>query len=315
MPRWTLDEADEEARLANAIATKLEISVGEARRLITDDLVRVDGKRAKKGQRVGPGTTLDVKAEIRAGERTRDLAAQPDRSVLLDFIYEDELMLAVNKPEGLASHPLRAGELGTVANAIVAHTPVCAAASIDPREGGLCHRLDRGTTGVLIAAKTRAAWTALRASFSEGDVEKTYWAITEGIPDTAAEERIVVDVPLVTRGGTARALPGDPDALFARTELRVLLSGRGFALVEARARTGRMHQIRAHLAYLGHPLVGDTRYGAKSITRVPNDEALLHARGITIPHPIDGWRMSIAAPVPPGRRQLIELLLGVPLPT
>jgi 23S rRNA pseudouridine1911/1915/1917 synthase len=309
MPTWVVGSRDDGARLDAAIAAHLHISVAEARRLIADNLVRVGGRPAQKGNRVCMDDEIEVRAEIRPGERSYDHVPTPDHSLLLEVVYEDEALVAINKPAGIDCHPLRAKDRGTIAHALLARWPSCATASEDAREAGLVHRLDRGTTGVLIAAKHRAAWEAVRAAFGRQEVDKTYWALVEHW----LEGPTVIDAPLHTRGGTARVDRVSPDALPALTRVRPLVSGRVCSLVEATTHTGRLHQIRAHLAHVGHPLVGDQQYGAGHFDGVPPDEAILHARAVSLPHPNDGWKLTIAAPLPVGRKALIERLLGAPI--
>ncbi len=298
-------EDDAGQRLDAFVAQRLSVSANRARRLIEAGHVRVDGKLGKKGQVLARG------AEITAPEPDALQASpvpQPDAP--LTILYEDHQLVVVDKPAGWPSHPLHPRELGTVANALVARVPACTTASVDPREGGLVHRLDAVTSGVLVAAKTREAYLAMRAAFSDGKVSKTYWALCDGVP---ARATATVDAPLLTRGGIAKISYDDANALSARTDIRVLLTGPDVTLIEATAHTGRLHQIRAHLAYLGHPLVGDLRYGAKVREGVP-EQAMLHACAIELPHPTEGRLLRVVAPVPADRVTLFERLLGRPLP-
>ena len=310
MPTWkvALDEAGK--RLDNVIASHLGVSVREAKRLIADKLVRVDGTLAKKGDHARLDATIRVQAEVRAGEKSFDHVPAPNPTLLLDVVYEDDAILAVNKPPGISSHPLREHERNTVVNAIVARCPACAEASEDAREGGLVHRLDRSTSGVLIAAKQRAAWTALRETFTRHDADKIYWALVEGTVD----QPLALDEALVTVRDHARVAKAGEEGLDARTRVRALVRGKRYTLVEALTNTGRLHQVRVHLANAGHPLVGDKLYGAKSIEGVP-DEALLHARAVSLPHPVDDWLLTISAPMPAARRAIVERVLGEKLPS
>lgn len=303
MQRWRVAEAGQ--RLDAFIAKMLSVSGNRARRLIEAGHVRVDGKLAKKGQLLSPGS------EVTGPEpEALQTAPVPQPDAPLVILYEDDRLVVVDKPAGWPSHPLHPREIGTVANALVARVPACAMASIDAREGGLVHRLDAGTSGALVAAKTREAYLALRAAFSDGEVHKTYWALVEGRPTRAT---MAIEAPLITRGGLAKIDYEDEDALPARTELRVLETGPDVSLVEATAHTGRLHQVRAHLAHLGHPLVGDFRYGAPPRDAVPQ-QAMLHASSIVLPHPADGRSLRVTAPVPVERRTLWEALLGRVLP-
>jgi 23S rRNA pseudouridine1911/1915/1917 synthase len=307
---WVIGEEALGLRVDAAIAAGLEVSVNEARRLLESGRVTIDGRPAKKGSRLRLGALVEVKNWQGHEAHARARRPVPEPDLLLDVLYDDEAMVAVDKPAGWPTHPLLPLERGTVANALVARYPACAEAAPDPREGGLVHRLDLGTTGVLVAAKTTAAYARLREAFSAGEVDKVYWALVHGTPAAHA----IIDAPLVTKSGTAKIAPHDPDALPARTEVRLLVAGNGHALIEAHARTGRLHQVRAHLAHLGHPLVGDARYGAPASDRPLSEHAVLHARAVTLPHPIDAWRVTIAAPYPRVRRALAEKLLGQPIP-
>ena len=153
---------DAGTRLDALVSRRLGVSVGEARRRIEAGAVRVDGRRARKGTTLSAGARVTIEPIATAG------AVVGDGSAAVTFLYQDPSLIAIDKPAGMPSHPLRAGERGTAANAIVARYPECAAASEDPREGGLGHRLDTATSGVLLAARDRAAWLALRASLGDG---------------------------------------------------------------------------------------------------------------------------------------------------
>ena len=161
------------------------LTMAGARRLIAAGAVRVDGRVARKGDRVSSGQTVDVDdAAVRAGAPR----VEPDGTVAGGWLYVDDALVAIDKPAGVPSHPLRAGERGTAANALVARFPECATASADAREGGLGHRLDNETSGVLLAARSRAAWEALRAELGAPTCEKTYLAeILGASPDAGVE--------------------------------------------------------------------------------------------------------------------------------
>ncbi|HEY1556026.1 MAG TPA: RluA family pseudouridine synthase [Kofleriaceae bacterium] len=233
--------------------------------------VRVAGKRAKKGDRVAAGDEIELEREpVTAAER-RPLA---DASLPLDVLVERADWVAVAKPAGVPSQPLRAGELGTIANALAARWPECAGLGDDVRDGGLVHRLDIGTSGVLIAARTEAAYRALRDAFHGGGVAKEYLAITCGRP--VARE---CDAPLAQRGDHVRI--DYNDGLPAVTTFEVVRASPTHALVRCRAQTGRMHQVRAHLAHVGAPIAGDTRYGGAALAGI--DGFFLHAATLQLP--------------------------------
>ena len=280
--KLTIDAAD---RVDKALARFYpEAGRKQLAQLFADGAVRVNGKRASKGDRVAAGDVVDLAREPASGAQLRP---SPDPDVPLVILAERSELVAVGKPAGVPSQPLRAGELGTMANAIAFRFPECVAIGDDPRDGGLVHRLDIGTSGVLIAARTPEAHRALRAAFGAGMVIKHYLAITDGRP--VARE---CDAPLAQRG--KRAVVDLAEGLPAYTEITVEHTLPGHALVRCIARTGRMHQVRAHLAHVGAPLSGDALYGGAPLAG--HDGFFLHAERIALP--LGGEPMVVAAPIP-----------------
>jgi 23S rRNA pseudouridine1911/1915/1917 synthase len=245
--------------------------------------VRIRGKRAKKGDRVVPGDEIEVLREPVWGDALRPIA---DPDVALEILLETAELVAVTKPAGIPSQPLRAGERGTVANGLAARYPECAALGDDPRDGGLVHRLDVGTSGVLVAARTEATYRALRDAFGKGGVAKTYLAITDALP--VARE---CEEPLAQRGD--HVVVDHTDGLAAHTVFAIERAGGQHALVRCTAHTGRMHQVRAHLAIVGAPITGDVLY--KGLPLAGIDGFFLHASTLELPGPT-----KIEAP-PPAR--------------
>ena len=267
------------------IAEALAISRRRAAALLESGAVRAGKRRIKKGDRLEADTALTITGAV-------SLEVVPE-DIPLDVLVADPHLVAINKPAGIPSHPLRPGETGTLANRLVARFPECRDASDDVREAGLAHRLDRGTSGVIVAARSRAVWESLRAQFSGGRVEKQYLAVVAGdAPAGRCSER------LKTARGLAVIAPFDPDALAASTEWIPERSGGGFTLLRCTARTGRTHQVRAHLAHAGHPIAGDAAYGGPP---APIDwpEQMLHAARVTLAHPISGDELVVEAPAPP----------------
>jgi 23S rRNA pseudouridine1911/1915/1917 synthase len=293
------------ARLDQWLARTLDCSRHEAQRLIADGSVRVDGARAAKGQRLAPGAVVQLAREPPRGDELRPV---PQPELALELIHVDDALVAMVKPIATPTHPLRAGERGTLANALVARFAECAAVADDAREGGVAHRLDADTSGIMLAARTRPAWLALRDAFARGAVEKEYLALVAGAPPATGE----VDAPLVQTGARVRVAGArDLAAQPARTRFEVLARGERVALVRARSTSGRMHQIRAHLAHLGHPLVGDALYDGPP--PAPGTRGhFLHAAALTFPHPVTGMTMTLLAPLPSDRAAALELLVGWP---
>ncbi len=245
--------------------------------LFDDGFVRVAGKRAKKGDRVVAGDVIEVSRAPVSGDALRPVP-DPDAASRLVVLVERSDVIVIDKPAGMPSQPLRAGELGTVANALAARWPECAVIGDDIRDGGLVHRLDIGTSGLLVAARTPEMYRALRGAFGAGLVAKTYLALTDGRPVSRE-----CDAPLLQRG--RRVVVDHTDGLAAYTSFVVERASDSHALVRCAAQTGRMHQVRAHLAHVGSPITGDTLYGGASAhTLVEGDDGFfLHAATITLP--------------------------------
>ncbi len=251
--------------------------------LFDEGLVKVAGKKAKKGDRVVAGDVIELAREPVSGDALHPLP-DPAAAENIAVLEERSDLIVVAKPAGMPSQPLRAGELGTVANALAHRYPECAAIGDDPRDGGLAHRLDIGTSGILVAARSPDTYRALRDAFGGGLVSKTYLAITEARPVSRE-----CDAPLVQRG--RKVAVDHTDGLAAYTAFDVLSASPTHALVRCVAQTGRMHQVRAHLALVGAPIAGDTLYGAKD----EGDGFYLHAATIRIPLPEP---LAIDAPLP-----------------
>ena len=264
------------------------LSIAAARRLVESGAVRVDGRPARKGARLAAGQVVEVDDEALAARRP---GVAPDPDVALDVLYSDDTLVAIAKPAGLPSHPLAGKLTGTAASGLAARFPECAAASPDPREGGLVHRLDTATSGVLVAARSAGAWPALRAALGAPDAEKTYLAEVAGAPPATG----VADQPIgrVGRRGDRVRVGGGRRPLAARTAWEVLERRGDRTLLRVHLGAGRAHQVRAHLAAAGFPIVGDPKYGGAEAP-----ELHLHAASVRFRHPVSGEPILIAAPPP-----------------
>ena len=279
--------ADDEGRIDKALARHYpDAGRRQLSELFDAGTVRLRGKRAKKGDRVVTGDVSELEREPVSGDALHPV---PDADVPIEILLERPDVVVLAKPAGIPSQPLRANERGTVANAIVARWPECAALGDDPRDGGLVHRLDIGTSGCLIAARDEATYRALRDAFGQGLVDKEYVAITDGRPVSRDS-----DAPLVQRGDHVRV--DHTDGLPAYTSFTVERASTGdvHALVRCIAQTGRMHQVRAHLAYVGAPISGDTLYGGKPI----GDDMGFFLHAAKIAFPLGGEKLVVEAPLP-----------------
>ncbi len=267
------------------LAGALELPRARVKELLELGAVRIGGRPPRKGDRTVAGARVEVTLP------TEDPRPVPQPELPLHLLHLDPQLVAVDKPAGIPSHPLAPGERGTVVNALVARHPECADASADPREGGLVHRLDTLTSGVLLAARTPEAWRALRDAFSERRVDKRYLAVVTGPVADAGE----IDLPLRHRGDHVEpALDGSGRE--ALSEFRVLSRSGDAALLEVRIHTGVLHQIRAHLAAIGAPVLGDTSYGGRAHPGL--GRFFLHASRLGLAHPATGRPLELAAPLP-----------------
>ena len=276
-------------RLDVVVGEVLGLSRARVKSLFEKGAVRVDGRRPSKGDKATGGSRVEV-------ELAEDAPALvPEPGLALPLLYEDAWLIAVDKPAGMPSHPLKPGETGTAANALVARFPEVARAAEELREGGLVHRLDIDTSGVLLAARDRGTWEAVRALFRERTVDKRYWALVSGpIADAGAIEL------RLRHKGEARvepALDGGQPGREAASEFRVLARAGELSLVEVRILTGVLHQVRAHLAAIGAPVVGDALYGGRPLPGL--GRFFLHARALGLLHPRSGAALRIESPLAP----------------
>ncbi len=289
-------QSAEGQRLDLFVGEQLKLSRSKVKALFEADAVRLDGRRAKKGDAVAVGQKVSVKELV---EVPRAATAEP--LAPLAVLHVDDALVFIDKQAGMPSHPLLPGETGTAANALVARYPECVAAGLDEREGGLCHRLDTETSGVLLAARTRAAWEAMREAFSGSGADKRYLALVTGPLADDGE----IELPLSHHGERVRpAAGGGADARDAHSRFTVLGRSGEYALVQVQILTGVMHQVRAHLAAVGAPIVGDTLYGGREEPGLAR--FFLHARSLEVTHPLTGQKLKVESPLPEQLRAVLE---------
>ncbi len=264
-------------------------------RLIRAGQVTVDSRPARKG-----GEEVPAGARIRVEAEREELRATPE-DLPLDIVYEDEDLLVVNKPAGMVVHVGAGVKSGTLVNALLHRVRQLSSAGGELRPG-IVHRLDKLTSGLVVVAKNDFAHRALAAQFKGREVRKTYLALVHGrVAKDAGEIRQSVGRDPWRR---TRMKAGGIGAREALTRYRVTRRFPHFTLLEARPHTGRTHQIRVHLAWLGHPIVGDTRYGAPGTLRLAGREVptlprtFLHAAQIEFGHPRSALPLALSAALP-----------------
>lgn len=256
-----------------------------------EDGIRVDGERVTVRFRVRPGQTLSVRLS------DPDHSGDPvPRAGPLDIVYEDGDLAVVNKAPGILVHPSHGHFDDTVGNFLMEHY----------REGGEAsgfhpvHRLDKGTSGLLVTAKHPHAQERLRLQLHTRQFCRVYLAVCDGIPPAPEG---VIDAPIGMVDGSMVARCVRPDGQQARTRYRLLSTAEGRALVELTLDTGRTHQIRVHMAHIGCPLTGDFLYGREDLSLI--SRPALHSHRLELLHPITGARLSLTVPLPPDMAALI----------
>ncbi|MEZ4467871.1 MAG: RluA family pseudouridine synthase [bacterium] len=230
------------------------------------------------------------------------LSVSPNERVPCPVVHEDDHFLVVAKPPGVVTQPGVGHQHDTVLNALFASHGKILQNLGRGRDFGLIHRLDRPTSGLLVVGLTPEGYDGIRAQFEARTIGKTYVAVVAGVP-RPAEDAIRVPLAEVRRGGRKESVPNGPGAQAAETRYRVVSAGPEVALLECDLRTGRLHQIRAHLTYRGHPILGDRDYGPKiDLDRAWRQAAPasigLHAGGLSFVHPVHGHRLTVRAPLP-----------------
>ena len=282
------------------------VSRAEATRWIKAGLVTLDGRVVKPKTAVAQGERIEVRAV-----RAKRFDWQAAQSVPFHLVYEDDSLLVIDKPAGLVVHPGAGHGSGTLVNGLLLHRPALAQL---PR-AGLIHRLDKDTSGLLVVAAEQAALTKLQLAMAERRIERRYLAVAEG--RLIANERIDMALGRHPRQRLRQTVRSDGRA--AVTEVSVVQRLAAHTVIEARLETGRTHQIRAHLAAIGHPLVGDKRYGARGIVARSASAAdasvvrgfarqALHARRLAFVHPASERRLAFESPLPADMMRLLQAL-------
>ena len=294
--RFSVSAGEAGLRLDRVLAAHFpELSRSHLQRLVDEGRVQVNGAISKRAHHAAPGE--DVHVEIPPPKTTKIVA----EDIPLEVLYEDPDVAVVNKPAGLIVHPGAGAPVSTMAGALLHRFGQLSGVGGALRPG-IVHRLDKGTSGALIVARTDAAHRNLVEQFQERAIEKTYLALLHGqLKENSGRIVLPVSRDLHRRERmTTRRREGRP----ARTDWRVRLRLNGYTLVDADLHTGRTHQLRVHFSSLGHPVVGDTLYGAPreafagGVAMPHLERNFLHAARIVFLHPRTGKPVEVRAPLP-----------------
>jgi 23S rRNA pseudouridine1911/1915/1917 synthase len=313
MPEFSIGSDDVNERLDRFLTRQMPAhSRAYLQQLIEQGQITVDGQATKSGYRLRLGDRVAVNLPA---PRPSGVLPEP---ICLDVLYEDAHLLVVNKPAGMVVHPSPGNASETLVNALLAHCPRLSGVGGVERPG-IVHRLDKDTSGAIVAAKDDVTHRGLAGQFADRRVDKLYLAVVAGDVREAAG---VVDAAIgrlpVCRQKMSTHTRGGREAV---TEYRVLERFGHHTLVELRPRTGRTHQIRVHMAALGHPLLGDPTYGhtRKALTRAPLVRQLswfrrqaLHASELAFTHPVTGEPVECRAPLPDDLARLLAILRQTP---
>ncbi len=316
--RLRIPEGRSAERLDRALARELdgEESRSSVARLIREGRVTLNGAPAKPATEVFPGDEIVV-------DRPAPVPADlPAEDLPLRIVHEDEWLAVVDKPAGMVTHPAGALRTGTLVNALLHRLDQLSGVGGVLRPG-IVHRLDKGTTGLLVVAKDDETHRALSAQLADRTLSRIYEAVVWG---HVRPERFEIDAPIARDPRDRKKMAVVAGGKEARSHVRVLRAADAASHVEVRLETGRTHQIRVHLQHRGHPLVGDSTYGGRrralgAFSRRALREAdrlveaidrpALHARRLRFVHPARGVEMELESPLPPDLEGLLDVLDGM----
>lgn len=278
----------EAPRIDAYLAASTELSRSRLQKLIKDGAVERNGKPCKANAEVKPGDAI----RLHIPEESGDVLPKPE-NIPLDVIYEDEDLAVINKPKGMVVHPAPGNPSGTLVNALLYRFQTLSGTGGGTRPG-IVHRIDRFTSGLLVVAKNDAAHETLARQFAMHTAHREYMCIVHG---NLKEDSGAVDAPIGRHKTDRKRMAVTEDGRRAVTHWRVLERFGTETLLDVSLETGRTHQIRVHMAYIKHPIVGDEVYGSAAPKLGLNGQAL-HGYRLTFAHPKTGETMTFTAPLP-----------------
>jgi 23S rRNA pseudouridine1911/1915/1917 synthase len=303
MKQTLIVEENEQTRLDSYISNKMpEISRMAVKRLLDEEKIYVNNKIQKPSYKVNKNDKIEI--EITPPKEV-ELEAQ---DIPIDIVYEDNDILVVNKPKGLVVHPANGNPDGTLVNAIMAHCKDSLSGIGGELRPGIVHRLDKDTSGLLIVAKNDKAHIAMSEQIKNRKVKKTYIALVRG---TISENEATINMPIGRSTKDRKKMAVTKNGKEAITHFKVLnrftTSKASYCLLEIKIDTGRTHQIRVHMAEIGHPVVGDMVY-SNGKNEFGIEGQCLHAKRLEFNHPITGEHMVLEADLPEYFQDVINTL-------
>lgn len=277
-----------------------DISRSYIQKLIKEGLVSVNGSREKAKYIVCENDIINLSLPDRS-----EPAPEPEK-IKLDIVYEDEHVIVVNKPQGMVVHPAPGNSAGTLVNALLYHCEGRLSTINGVTRPGIVHRIDKDTSGLLVAAKTDKAHEELAAQFKVHSIERTYEMVCIG---NVKEDSFTVDMPIGRNPSNRLKMAVVKDGKSAVTHFEVIQRFEGYTHMRARLETGRTHQIRVHISYMKHPILGDPIYGPKKCPFKLTGQTL-HARSLGFIHPANGEYMEFTSELPDYFTKLLKVLKG-----
>ncbi len=275
-----------------------ELSRSHLQKIIADGLVTVNGKHAKANYKTQESDRISITFPA---AKPVEICAE---SIPLDILYEDADIIVINKPRGMVVHPAAGNYAGTLVNALLEHCRDLSGINGEIRPG-IVHRLDKDTSGVMVAAKNDRAHLNLAAQIKNRTASRKYLAIVHG---QIAEEQGIINAPIGRHASDRKKMAVTfSNSKEAITRFRVLERFINYTVVECKLQTGRTHQIRVHMQYIGHPVVGDPKYGPEKKRFAIAGQAL-HSAELSLTHPLTGKDMLFVAPLPPDMADILKQL-------
>jgi len=297
---FIVDYSEEGIRLDSFIASSMEsLTRSHIQKLIEEGMITVNGASAKSSTKTKPGMVIVVTVP-----EARPLAVEA-QDIPLDIVFEDESIIVINKPKNLVVHPAAGNQEGTLVNALLHHCRDSLSDINGVIRPGIVHRIDKDTTGLLVIAKSNEAHLSLSEQLKNHQIRRTYEAIVDGRMETDSGK---ISAPIgrhpVNRKKMAVNIRNGKPAV---THFRVLERFKAHTYIRCELETGRTHQIRVHMSYIGHPVTGDEVYGKKC--RLADTEGqVLHARYLKLKHPVSNEEMVFEAPLPAYFTDLLDRL-------
>ncbi|WP_209455032.1 RluA family pseudouridine synthase [Thermoanaerobacterium butyriciformans] len=291
------EKDDVDKRIDSFLASELDYTRSYLKKLILNGLVKVNGSSIKPNYKLKEGDSVDVNIP-----EVEEIDLMPE-NIPLDIIYEDDDIIVINKPQGMVVHPAPGNYSGTLVNALLYHCKNLSGINGELRPG-IVHRLDKDTSGVMVVAKNDKAHLDLSNQIKERTILKKYIAIVEGV---IKDDEGSIEAPIGRDHVERKKMAVTEDGRYALTLYKVLERYKNNSLIEATIKTGRTHQIRVHMSYIGHPIVGDEVYGYKK-QRFNLLGQALHSRLLGLVHPSKKIYMEFEAPIPEYFERLIDIL-------